>query len=477
MHKQILFVSGLAAAALALLPVAAMAAAFSNGSFETGTPPGSFLTLTAPNSTDIANWTVSAGSVDYIGSYWQAADGSRSLDMNGTGAGTITQTFDTTPGATYTVTFDLSGNPDGGPTMKVLQVSAGGSPELFYYDTATHGNTKTNMKWEAETYVFTATGPSTTLTFASQIAGAYGPALDNVALAAGPQLSCPANSAPKLIETVPVNSNSATGVLSSSALANGQQYLFDSTGTWQNDSINVADTAFASTDNWATHFQGYDMNGTLLGPGEFQLQVNGAFVNWGPFSSSHEYTYLYTGTGSAVNLGVFDGNSNTNTKNPSWYGDNVGTLSVKIYQCVPPPPATACNNTSSAPAGYTLQKAMLGSYTYTLSPFTMFVGVNGNYNISGPAGNYIVCLKNGNSTVTLGNGNDTIKTGNGNQNITVGAGSGTITVGNGNSMVTTGTGSWTITAGNGNSTLHGGGASSMCHVGNGLSSITSCTVF
>lgn len=183
--------SFVAAAAIALIaPIVAMAASFSNGSFESGTAPGSFMTVSSPASTTITNWTVSSGSVDYIGSYWMAADGSRSIDLNGNEAGTITQTFDTIPGATYQVTFALSGNPDNSasstlmsPSNKVVRVSATGATSSDYsYDTVAMGNTLASMKWASSTYTFIATGSSTTLTFASQIAGAFGPAIDNVTI-------------------------------------------------------------------------------------------------------------------------------------------------------------------------------------------------------------------------------------------------------------------------------------------------------
>ncbi|MDE1925467.1 MAG: choice-of-anchor C family protein [Patescibacteria group bacterium] len=176
----------LASAALAtaffVLPAFAFADV-SNGSFETGTSPGSFLTLTAPNGTDITNWTVDSGTIDYIGTYWTASNGSRSLDLNGTSTGSISQTFPTIVGAAYKVTFDLSGNPAGGPSLKDVLVSAtGAASQHFTYDTAAAGNTLADMKWQPETYSFTATAANTTLTFASQITGSFGPALDNVAV-------------------------------------------------------------------------------------------------------------------------------------------------------------------------------------------------------------------------------------------------------------------------------------------------------
>lgn len=153
-----------------------------NGSFEAGDDPGSYSTI-IPGDTDITGWTVTVGSVDYIGTYWQAAEGARSIDLNGTEAGAISQTIPTVIGAKYDVTFYISGNPDGGPSLKELAVGATGvAPQNYSYDTAAEGNTKADMKWSSRTYSFLATGVSTTLTFESLIDGAFGPALDNISI-------------------------------------------------------------------------------------------------------------------------------------------------------------------------------------------------------------------------------------------------------------------------------------------------------
>ena len=154
-----------------------------NGSFETGayTDNGSgFQQLDAPN-TDIAGWSVDAGSVDWIGTYWPAPDGAMSIDMSGADAGTLSQTFDTTIGNTYTVTFLVSGNPAGPPAVKTLELSAtGGTTGLYTHDTT--GTDLTTMVWTPQTYEFFATSATTTLTFTSTTAGAYGPAIDAVAV-------------------------------------------------------------------------------------------------------------------------------------------------------------------------------------------------------------------------------------------------------------------------------------------------------
>jgi Protein of unknown function (DUF642) len=108
----------MAAAATVAVPLgSAGAATIINGSFEEGVDPGTFVTLTATDSSSITGWKVSSGTIDYIGTYWTAADGSRSLDMNGLAPGAISQVITgLTFGHQYEVTFDLAGNPAGGAT-------------------------------------------------------------------------------------------------------------------------------------------------------------------------------------------------------------------------------------------------------------------------------------------------------------------------------------------------------------------------
>ena len=173
----------ISALAIILSSGAAQAASFTNGSFETSlSNPGGFTTLNSGN-TDIAGWQVVSGSVDYIGNYWAAADGSRSIDMDGNNPGAIRQTFDTVMNQKYTVTFDLAGNPDVG-SLKTLGASIdGGLVQTSTFDSTGHSKGSTSgMGWTEESFTFTAASPSTSLTFASldNSNSAWGPALDNV---------------------------------------------------------------------------------------------------------------------------------------------------------------------------------------------------------------------------------------------------------------------------------------------------------
>lgn len=171
--------------ALLALPAAANATAFSNGSFEKGTAPGSFSTVNAGES-GIDSWDVVSGSVDYIGNYWQAGAGERSIDLNGNGIGAIAQTFDTIFGMKYVVDFLMAGNPDGTPTLKGLDVAATGNA-TSQYSFLTSGNDKNAMGWVSKRYTFVATGTSTTLSFTSLDQGSFGTALDGVNVAAVPE--------------------------------------------------------------------------------------------------------------------------------------------------------------------------------------------------------------------------------------------------------------------------------------------------
>jgi choice-of-anchor C domain-containing protein len=161
-----------------------------NGSFEQGTAdPGNFLTLSA-GSPVLTGWTIGGHSIDWIGSYWTAADGVRSIDLNGLGPGIISQTFTTIPGQMYEVTFELAGNPDNLPLVKSLLSSAGSSVAVpFTFDVT--GHNKGAMGWTEYGFQFAAVGSSTVLTFQSTTVdppflniglggNPFGPALDDV---------------------------------------------------------------------------------------------------------------------------------------------------------------------------------------------------------------------------------------------------------------------------------------------------------
>ena len=155
-----------------------------NGSFESGAfiSPGGWLVL-GLGSDAVDGWTIDQGSVDYIGGWWPASDGERNLDMSGVGSGKISQYVATVPGASYVVSFDMSGNPDGLPLVKQLTVTTDGANAVaFFYDISANSNSRSDMKWVAQQYTFTAQADWTLLSFTSDTDTAYGPTLDNVSM-------------------------------------------------------------------------------------------------------------------------------------------------------------------------------------------------------------------------------------------------------------------------------------------------------
>ena len=189
MKSSVLRNTLLAAACVAAcgLATGAGAATFTNGSFELGVNPGSTFVTLAGGSTGVSDWVVGGNSIDYIGGYWQAEDGARSIDLSGVANGSIAPTFDTVAGQSYLVNFFLAGNPDGGPAAKVAISSADGLQQQNNIFTVTGSDSRTNMGWAPYTYQFTAATTSTTLSFASATGTAFGPALDNVSVVAVPE--------------------------------------------------------------------------------------------------------------------------------------------------------------------------------------------------------------------------------------------------------------------------------------------------
>lgn len=161
-----------------------------NGSFEEGPVARSYLNL-AGGSTAMPGWVVTGEGIDLVGAgYWVASDGTYAIDLDGSARsrvtppyvhGGIAQTFATEKGRRYRVTFDLAGNPNRGPTIKPLRVSAAGKAGRFEFDAA--GKTGRAMGWVRAEWEFTATEEKTTLEFTSLTESpqtGYGPAVDRV---------------------------------------------------------------------------------------------------------------------------------------------------------------------------------------------------------------------------------------------------------------------------------------------------------
>jgi choice-of-anchor C domain-containing protein len=168
-----------------LASTSAHAVSLINGGFED--PLITVPIYSVPSVGPLTGWSVFVGNIEIIkDTYWQASEGSQSLDLNGVLPGGISQTVTgLVAGGQYMVSFDMSSNPIGGSSVKTMSVTAGGASQTFTYDRVANGTTFTDMKWVTRSLMFTAGGTSELLSFADLSGGAAsGAALDNVRIKA-----------------------------------------------------------------------------------------------------------------------------------------------------------------------------------------------------------------------------------------------------------------------------------------------------
>jgi choice-of-anchor C domain-containing protein len=132
----------------------------------------------------IGPWTVTPNNVDLNGEgFYQAADGVQSLDLSGNSTGGVERSFDTVslplPLFTYTVTYCLAGNPDGGPAVKTGQVLVDNAV-VQNFSSDTTGKSRSNMGYQLQKFSFTSAGPTAKVEFRSTTNTVYGPVIDKV---------------------------------------------------------------------------------------------------------------------------------------------------------------------------------------------------------------------------------------------------------------------------------------------------------
>ncbi|MGO9430787.1 DUF642 domain-containing protein [Rhodoblastus sp.] len=180
----------LAAAAIAAAPSLAFATNLVlDGDFNSPGSSSSFTTYFSGQSFGPWNVTGTGAStgVDLIGTYWQALTvGGGTVDLDGNAPGGISQALTLKQGDWYKLSFYLSGNPDGQPTVKTVAVAVGSAAETFTYTIG--DNTHSSMNYILETVSFQADATNT-LSFKSlDTASPWGPVVGGVAVSA-PELS------------------------------------------------------------------------------------------------------------------------------------------------------------------------------------------------------------------------------------------------------------------------------------------------
>ena len=123
-----------------------------------------------------------------------------------------------------------------------------------------------------------------------------------------------------------VPTNNMSGV-DSSVLANNRVYLIEASGVWDNaNGRDDVDAEYWSRDGWSTI--GDFENDPTYDPREIDLVIDNQNVNWGAYNAQHLYKTVLTGEGESINFRIYDYNLDESV---AWYNDNVGSLTVRIY--------------------------------------------------------------------------------------------------------------------------------------------------
>ncbi|MEM8872833.1 MAG: putative Ig domain-containing protein [Planctomycetota bacterium] len=130
-------------------------------------------------------WSVDSGEINFRDdNYQRSPGGGFAVDLNGMSTpGSISQSFETIPGQTYTVSYAmgmLAHTQSGDRTMDVTAGDTTHSDTYVYDGSTTHGN----FAWQPRSFEFVATDEVTTLAFVSTNAGGQGPQLGDIRVTA-----------------------------------------------------------------------------------------------------------------------------------------------------------------------------------------------------------------------------------------------------------------------------------------------------
>ncbi|MFY9738703.1 MAG: DUF642 domain-containing protein [Candidatus Cybelea sp.] len=149
-------------------PLAGGTGILPDGDFSQATNPGDQYPLYHRGQVFAPNWEVSKKNINLNGSTWANVDGLCNVDLDGTVPGVIkSSAISTKPGASYTLSFILSGNGYGPPTIKTMKVTIEKQFKEFTWNTY-GGNDAENGDWKIVTWKFSVTRRLSVLNFASE---------------------------------------------------------------------------------------------------------------------------------------------------------------------------------------------------------------------------------------------------------------------------------------------------------------------
>jgi hypothetical protein len=131
--------------------------ALKDGDFLVSVPTNASGFKTFPNGSTIGAWRVSAGNVDFLQQgkplLMDKTYSANAIDLDGSTTGSISQTFETRIGNTYTVTLAYSGDFNTSDETKVLKVQAGSATQTVSF-AKPFGWSPSKMMWKTLTFDF-----------------------------------------------------------------------------------------------------------------------------------------------------------------------------------------------------------------------------------------------------------------------------------------------------------------------------------
>jgi hypothetical protein len=146
-----------------------------DGDFSQANNPGDGWVTSSKGEVFAPYWKVAKGTIDFVGTTYWDIDNLCSIDLDGGSAGGIaTSGFGTKKGASYTVTFWLSGNGCDSPEHqgntcspeKTMYLLASKQFQVFTWNTSGYNDAEHGV-YAKETWGFRAAGPLTILKFIS----------------------------------------------------------------------------------------------------------------------------------------------------------------------------------------------------------------------------------------------------------------------------------------------------------------------
>jgi hypothetical protein len=226
-----------------------------NGSFETpdvspginSGPVGGWDVFYAP----ILGWTPATANgleiQDHVigsnGEAWLAYDGDQFAEPDAYANSGFFQTVDTIPGQEYNLSFAYSARPGVGTNSNIVDFKLNGT---LIGPITGNGVGVWNTSWSLHRYIFTATGPSSTIMFmAAGISDGLGGFIDDVQLSSAPNLVPEPSS---MLLTIDFEPNWPSGVTATTSFINGTSVnpLSILTNQFDNFGIAMKDVALVS---------------------------------------------------------------------------------------------------------------------------------------------------------------------------------------------------------------------------------------